>query len=66
MVVMVGGSAIDAAALATPGIDSSRGISRAMNDRIAAGSAYCVVGSDTRIVSSPSGSEPDRRRASGA
>ena len=39
MVVTAGGSAIDAAARATPGSDSSFGISRAMNERIAAGSA---------------------------
>ena len=58
MVIIVGGSAIDPAAFATPGIDSSPGISRAMNDRIAAASVYCEVGSDTRIVSSPSDRNP--------
>ena len=29
-----------------------------MNERIAAGSGYCEVGSDTRMVSRPSGRNP--------
>src|SRR6185436_1642356 len=58
IVVIVGGSAIVAAAPAAPGNVSSEGMSRSMNVRIAAGSPYCDGGSEMRIVNSPSGRNP--------
>lgn len=58
IVVTYGGSDMDAAADATPGIVSSAGIRRVMNDRIAAGSAYFDVGSETRIAARPAGPKP--------
>jgi len=44
MVVIVGGSAMVAAACITPGVASSRGTRRVMNERIAPASAYFDVG----------------------
>ena len=66
IVVMVGGSAIAAAALVDAG-DGLEPRNQPRHERPHRGGiGVLVVGSDTRIVSSDFGSEPDRRRASGA
>src|SRR4029453_10881222 len=57
-IVTNGGSSIDAEALGTPGTDSLAGTTRLTNARIAAGSAYFMVGNEMRIETRPAALNP--------